>query len=148
MFTIEEFKLRYNNTEMEMVWSFVVNTFFSLASMVPILYTGTIMVGVFIYIFYLVSDFNIKKRHNFLTSTFGAKPEEDRSLNNSNILVMSASVSMVILSIMEFIVYFYLYNKKVFAIIVGFLSLNFFEVPSLGKNNHWRSGPAGRPGLS
>ena len=124
MFTIEEFKLRYNNTEMEMVWSFVVNTFFSLASMVPIFYTGTIMVGVFIIIFYLVSDFNIKKRHNFLTSTFGAKPEEDRSLNNSNILVMSASVSMVVLSIMEFIVYFYLYNRKVFAIIVVFLSLN------------------------
>ena len=31
--SVEEFKLRYSNTEKEMAWSFVVNSFFSLASM-------------------------------------------------------------------------------------------------------------------
>ena len=38
--SVEEFKLRYSNTEREMAWSFVVNSFFSLASMVLIVYTG------------------------------------------------------------------------------------------------------------
>ena len=41
--SVEEFKLRYSNTEREMAWSFVVNSFFSLASIVPIIYTGRCM---------------------------------------------------------------------------------------------------------
>ena len=40
MFTIEEFRIRFRNTEVEMFCSFAVNIMFSLIMMVPIWYTG------------------------------------------------------------------------------------------------------------
>ena len=47
-----------------------------------------------------------------MTATFGTKPEEDISYHNSNTLAIAATVSMVILSILEPASY-YLYNRKV-----------------------------------
>ena len=44
LFSIEEFKRRYHNTEIEMAWSFAVNSFVSLASVVPIVYTGVLFI--------------------------------------------------------------------------------------------------------
>ena len=67
------------------------------------------MLDEFIYIF---PDYRIKQRHNFLIATFGTKPEEDISYHNSNTLAIAATVSMVILSILEPASY-YLYNRKV-----------------------------------
>ena len=40
MFSMEDFKKRYSNTETEMAWSFVVNSFFSILSLIPIWYVG------------------------------------------------------------------------------------------------------------
>ena len=47
-----------------------------------------------------------------MTATFGTKPEEDISYHNSNTLAIAATVSMLILSILEPASY-YLYNRKV-----------------------------------
>ena len=40
MFSIDEYKKRFKNTEMEMALSFAVTSFFSLVMMLPIWYTG------------------------------------------------------------------------------------------------------------
>ena len=42
MFTIEEYRRRHENTEIEMLWTFAVNSVFSLVMLVPIWFTGEI----------------------------------------------------------------------------------------------------------
>ena len=57
-------------------------------------------------------DYNIKRRHELLARTIGAKQEEEASLTASNTLVITATVCMIVVSILE-IVFYRLYNRKV-----------------------------------
>ena len=60
----------------------------------------------------LFTDYKIKARHALLARTIGAKQEEEASLSASNTLVISATVCMIVFSILE-IVFYRLYNRKV-----------------------------------
>ena len=61
---------------------------------------------------FFCADYKIKARHKLLASTIGAKPEEEASLSASNTLVITATVCMILFSILE-VVFYRLYNRKV-----------------------------------
>ena len=60
----------------------------------------------------MTSDYKIKRRHELLVHTIGVKEEEEASLSASNTLVITATVCMIVVSILE-IVFYRLYNRKV-----------------------------------
>ena len=60
----------------------------------------------------LFKDCKIKQRHELLARTIGVKPEEEASLSASNTLVITVTVSMIVVSIFEIVLY-RLYNRKV-----------------------------------
>ena len=51
-------------------------------------------------------------RHNYLAATFGTKPEEDRSYENSHKLMIATTVCMISFLVLE-IAFYFLYNRKV-----------------------------------
>ena len=51
-------------------------------------------------------------RHNYLAATFGTKPEEDRSYENSHKLMITTTVCMISFLVLE-IAFYFLYNRKV-----------------------------------
>ena len=57
-------------------------------------------------------DYNIKRRHELLARTIGAKQEEEASLSASNTLVITATIAMIVCSVLEVALY-RLYNRKV-----------------------------------
>ena len=63
-------------------------------------------------LFCFCADYKIKARHALLARTIGAKQEEEASLSASNTLVITATVCMIVFSILE-IVFYRLYNRKV-----------------------------------
>ena len=58
------------------------------------------------------ADYKIKARHELLVRTIGAKQEEEASLSASNTLVITATIAMIVCSILEVALY-RLYNQKV-----------------------------------
>ena len=60
----------------------------------------------------MFTDYKIKQRHELLARTIGVKQEEEASLSASNILVITATVCMIVFSILE-IIFYRLYNCKV-----------------------------------
>ena len=93
-------------------------------------------------------DYKIKQRHTLLSQTIGVKEEEIISYTNSHTLMVSVTVSMVALCILEYAAYM-LYNRQVgsrylFIILssvdVELSSCNilFKSVPSLVENNQRR----------
>merc|ERR1719412_830557 len=58
-----------------------------------------------------LTDYNIKRRHELLAGTIGAKQEEEASLSASNTLVITATVCMIVFSILE-VAFYRLYNRK------------------------------------
>ena len=71
---------------------------------------------------------------------FGVKSEEETSLKNSTILVISFTVCMIALCFLEVLTYF-IYNRKVVPAILVYqkFALLFFPflVSPLDKNNCW-----------
>ena len=61
---------------------------------------------------YIITGFNIIKRHQFLLETIGTRPEEDDSYNKIIILVLVLLLGVVICSLLEMVFYF-LYSLKV-----------------------------------
>ena len=57
-------------------------------------------------------DYKIKQRHNLLSQTIGVKEEETISYTQSHTLMVSVTVSMVALCILEYAAYL-LYNRHV-----------------------------------
>ena len=51
-------------------------------------------------------------RHNYLAATFGTKPEEDLSYENSHKLMIATTVCMISFLVLE-IAFYFLYNRKV-----------------------------------
>ena len=60
----------------------------------------------------MFSDNKIKQRHELLARTIGAKPEEEASLSASNTLVITATIAIIVCSVLEVALY-RLYNRKV-----------------------------------
>ena len=60
----------------------------------------------------LFADYKIRQRHELLARTIGAKQEEEASLSASNTLVITATIAMIVVSILEVALY-RLYNRKV-----------------------------------
>ena len=60
----------------------------------------------------LFSDYKIKQRHELLARTIGAKQEEEASLSASNTLVITATIAIILCSVLEVALY-RLYNRKV-----------------------------------
>ena len=63
-------------------------------------------------LFCFFADYKIKARHELLARTIGAKPEEEASLSSSNTHVITATLALIVCSILEVILY-RLYNRKV-----------------------------------
>ena len=59
-----------------------------------------------------LTDYKIKARHELLARTIGAKQEEEASLSASNTLVITATIAMIVFSVLEVTLY-RLYNRKV-----------------------------------
>ena len=60
----------------------------------------------------MFSDYKIKARHELLARTIGAKQEEEASLSASNPLVITATIAIIVCSVLEVALY-RLYNRKV-----------------------------------
>ena len=60
----------------------------------------------------MLSDYQIKQRHELLARTIGTKQEEEASLSASNTLVITATIAIVVCSVLEVTLY-RLYNRKV-----------------------------------
>ena len=89
----------------------------------------------------MCADLKIKARHELLARTFGAKQEEEASLSASNTLVITATIAIIVCSVLEVALY-RLYNRKVHSSL--FHNSNYklkfiFAVPSMGEDNQWRS---------
>ena len=61
---------------------------------------------------FLIPDYKIRQRHDLLARTIGVKQEEEASLYASNTLVISMTVSIVVISILESALYLF-YNRMV-----------------------------------
>ena len=59
-----------------------------------------------------ITDFKIRKRHDYLTNTFGTKDVENKSYNRLNTLVISVTVCMTAFCALETAAY-YVYNRWV-----------------------------------
>ena len=113
--SLEEFRRRYSNTETEMAGCFGVNCVFGVVSLLPIWFTGKTNIQEICYSYLeycFISDIKIKMRHNYLAATFGTKPEEDRSYENSHKLMITTTVCMISFLALE-IAFYFLYNRKV-----------------------------------
>ena len=64
------------------------------------------------FICFFCTDYRIKARHALLARTIGTKQEEEASLSASNTLVITATIAMIVFSILEVALY-RLYNHKV-----------------------------------
>ena len=53
----------------------------------------------------------IRQRHDLLAKTIGVKKQEEDSLANSNTLMITVTVCMIVFSILEVALYL-LYNRK------------------------------------
>ena len=60
----------------------------------------------------LFTDYKIKQRHELLARTIGTKQEEEASLSASNTLVITATIAIIVCSVLEVALY-RLYNRKV-----------------------------------
>ena len=60
----------------------------------------------------MCADYKIKARHALLARTIGAKQEEEASLSASNTLVITATIAIILCSVLEVALY-RLYNRKV-----------------------------------
>ena len=60
----------------------------------------------------LLTDYKIKARHALLARTIGTKQEEEASLSASNTLVITATIAIIVCSVLEVALY-RLYNRKV-----------------------------------
>ena len=67
-------------------------------------------------LFFSYSDYKIRQRHDLLSRTIGVKIEEADSLSNSNTLMITVTVCMIVFSILEVALYL-LYNRVVRKII-------------------------------
>ena len=56
--------------------------------------------------------YNVWKRHTFLKSFIGAKPEEDASMDSCISVAMGFAVCLVVCSVLE-IVFYFVFNRKV-----------------------------------
>ena len=63
-------------------------------------------------LFCFFADYKIKARHELLARTIGAKQEEEASLSASNTLVITATIAIIVCSVLEVALY-RLYNRKV-----------------------------------
>ena len=63
-------------------------------------------------LFCFFADYKIKARHELLARTIGAKQEEEASLSASNTLVITATIAIILCSVLEVALY-RLYNRKV-----------------------------------
>ena len=68
-------------------------------------------------------------RHKFLAATFGTKPEEDRSYENSHKLMITTTVCMISFLVLE-IAFYFLYNRKVRVIHCGVIIHTLRFLPS------------------
>ena len=87
-------------------------------------------------IFY--EDYNIKRRHYLLARTIGAKQEEEASLSASNTLVITATIAIIVCSVLEVALY-RLYNRKVDLHLTYPELLDmilFITVPPMGEDNN------------
>ena len=62
--------------------------------------------------FPLFADFKIRQRHDLLAKTIGVKKQEEDSLANSNTLMITVTVCMIVFSVLEVALYL-LYNRMV-----------------------------------
>ena len=61
----------------------------------------------------MFTDYKIRQRHELLARTIGTKQEEEASLSASNTLVITATIAMIVCSVLEVALY-RLYNRKVY----------------------------------
>ena len=112
-FSVEKYRERQRETNIEMAYTLCVNNFFSLIMLVPLFYTGR---EIFLQWFYLKiffdSGYQIQTRHLFLQMLTGTLPEEDQSYENSKICIIVVTSLMVFTCAMEALT-FSLYNNKV-----------------------------------
>ena len=87
----------------------------------------------------LFTDYKIKQRHELLARTIGAKQEEEASLSASNTLVITATIAMIVCSVLEVALY-RLYNRKVDLHLTYPCKLLdiilFITVPPMGEDNN------------
>ena len=95
----------------------------------------TLMVGINQMLF---TDYKIRQRHELLARTIGAKKEEEASRSASNTLVITATVVMIVCSILEVVLY-RLYNRKVQTSYPTGVNIVSFSVPSMGEDNKRRA---------
>ena len=73
--------------------------------------------------FDVISDYKIRQRHELLARTIGAKQEEEASLSTSNTLVITATLAIIVCSVLEVALY-RLYNRKV----MSYISFHLFFI--------------------
>ena len=95
-YSIEHFKQRYRKVNKEMAWCMTINISVSCLMTLPLIYTF----------------FKIRERHNFLINLIGAKPEENISMQNIELLLYTISICLLTFSLLEVLFYF-LYQTKV-----------------------------------
>ena len=128
-FTINEYKVKHQQTNFEMGCCLFVNIFFSVIMLVPLWYTGvhykmynlsTCLKLIayckslnLIYKLSFTTGCQVRSRHLFLKMLTGALPEENLSHDNIIFCITVSAVCMVFTSFMETLTYF-LYNNKVY----------------------------------
>ena len=116
--SVEKFKRRHQNVNKEMFYNIITNFIFCLLMTTPLLYTGKLKhLFVIQYVIYYSLVYQINTRHHLLERSIKPRPEEAESFNTAWSLQLFVLLSIVFLTLLEYM-FFYIYNNKVKAEII------------------------------
>ena len=113
-FSVKEFRERHRQTNIEMAWSISVNIMFSMIMLIPLFYTGILVLSskeMLSTLTFYTLGYQVISRHMFLKMLTGTRADKDESYDNIIICISVSTVLMVFTSIMEALTYLFYSNK-------------------------------------